>query len=328
MALHHYRLRGVLSASSRAVCPGFCRFNSLGGLTTSLSQPCWRGSSLTRGYSLLANGCGYSAGAATRRLLIGLGPTSVTRNHLLLLSTAPVVTTLLGALTRRLTWSFAYTLAMLRFSLGCVRVRCHSTAPAPFHGASPPQRLHLLAPSSISWQARALLAGGGKQQGFLILRGADRGVAHTTRVRHSGRSHWGLAAFYYRPALSWCATPDQTYHMRCCPVPRTNTDRPGRLIRNASRDSVGSVCVGGVLTWDAILWVGLHVVRLHPLRRGDCNLVAPACNVEVVFSLPSPPPGRVTRQFGCTFLQGYTSVRLHLLRRGDCNSVAPHAPIL
>ena len=33
MALHHYRLRGVLSASSRAVCPGFCRFNSLGGLT-------------------------------------------------------------------------------------------------------------------------------------------------------------------------------------------------------------------------------------------------------------------------------------------------------
>ena len=175
MALHHYRLRGVLSASSRAVCPGFCRFNSLGGLTTSLSQPCWRGSSLTRGYSLLANGCGYSAGAATRRLLIGLGPTSVTRNHLLLLSTAPVVTTLLGALTRRLTWSFAYTLAMLRFSLGCVRVRCHSTAPAPFHGASPPPvrlhlyvpvRLHLLALPSISWPARALLASGG----FLIAR--------------------------------------------------------------------------------------------------------------------------------------------------------------
>ena len=161
LALLHDAANGTahLTWPPRAVCPGFCRFNSLGGLTTSLSQPCWRGSSLTRGYSLLANGCGYSAGAATRRLLIGLGPTSVTRNHLLLLSTAPVVTTLLGALTRRLTWSFAYTLAMLRFSLGCVRVRCHSTAPAPFHGASPPPvrlhlyvpvRLHLLALPSIS----------------------------------------------------------------------------------------------------------------------------------------------------------------------------------
>ena len=72
-------------ASSLAVCPGFCRFNSLGGLTISLSQPCWLGSSLTRGYSRLASGCDHSAGAATRHLPIGLGPTSVTRNHWLLL---------------------------------------------------------------------------------------------------------------------------------------------------------------------------------------------------------------------------------------------------